>query len=490
VECPTASGRVAGGASAIAGVVRLLGIPYAAPPVGSLRWQPPQPPESWSGVRSALKPGPRCIQHAPYGELEPANQAFSEDCLYLNVWTPEPSAGAKLPVIVWIHGGEFFAGSGTEPRYDGARLAARGCVVVTLNHRLGVFGFLGHAGLSDESATGTSGNYGLLDLIAGLEWVRENIENFGGDPANVTLAGESAGSCATHAFTTSPLAEGLFHRAIGESGSFFMPEAHAMKPLGHAENEALGQDFMRIAGAGSIADLRAVPGQALLDIWLKAKFPRFQPCTGDHVLPELPGVVSAQGRQQKVPLLAGWNADEYGFMRGAGPRFDQAAYRDALIGRFGAAGTALWDRYVSEAGGDALAAASTLMSDRAFAWPTWKWLGAHARVAPTYAYRFDRPPPGSTFGATHACEIEYVFGTLEARPNPWTGDDRALSGRIGDHWVNFARSGDPNGPVLPQWPRYEGRASPVMRLDVGQYAAPLEEVVRLQALDALYADEA
>lgn len=480
------AGIVAGSASKVVGVERFLGIPYAAPPVGPLRWRPPQPVAPWSGVRPALAPGPRCIQHAPYGEMEPDNQTFSEDCLYLNVWTPQISPAARLPVIVWIHGGEFFAGSGSEPRYDGARLAARGCVVVTLNHRLGVFGFLAHTELSGESGAGTSGNYGLLDLLAGLEWVRDNIGAFGGDASNVTLAGESAGSCATHAFTTSPLAKGLFHRAIGESGSYFMPEPHAMKPLTHTANEALGQSFLRTVGVPDIAALREVPGERLLDIWLASKFARFQPCIGDHVLPQPPHRITTAAHQHAVPLLAGWNADEYGFMRGAGDRFDATAYREAFVERHGAKGTLLWAQYVERSGGDPLVAASTLAGDRAFGYPTWAWLNAHSRTAPAYAYRFDRTPPGNAFGATHACEIEYVFGTLEARANPWTPQDRALSDSIGDYWVNFARSGDPNGPGLPHWPCFEGATPSVMHLDTLSRAAPLESAARLASLAAVY----
>jgi len=284
----------------------------------------------------------------------------------------------------------------------------------------------------------------------------------------------------------SPLAAGLFHRAIGESGSYFMPEPHAMKPLGHAANEALGDAFLRTIGVTDIASLREVPGQRLLDIWLSSKFARFQPCTGDYVLPEQPSRVTVEGRQQCVPLLAGWNADEYGFMRAAGDRFDVAAYRGAFVARHGDGAAALWGGYVDRAGGDAVAAASTLAGDRAFGFPTWAWLGAHSNAAPAYAYRFDRTPPGNAYGATHACEIEYAFGTLDVRPNPWASEDRALSDCMGDYWVNFARSGDPNGSDLPHWPRHEGAAPPVMHLDVAPRVAAVDSAARFRDLAAVY----
>jgi len=481
----TRCGRVAGTESRVPGVRRFLGIPYAAPPVGALRWQPPQPPAAWRGVRPADRPGPRCIQHAPYGELEADNPHLSEDCLYLNVWAP--GGAAALPVLFFIHGGEFFAGSGSEARYDGARLAARGCVVVTLNHRLGVFGFLSHPELSGESPSGTSGNYGLLDLMAGLTWVRENIAAFGGDAGCITVGGESAGSCAAHAFMTSPLTAGRFHRAIGESGAFFMSEPHAMEPLPHSANEELGVRFQETVGATDIAALRKRPGAELLHVWLTAKFPRFQPCIGDHVVPEEPADVVRAGRQMRVPLLAGWNAAEYGFLRAAPNRIDATAYRAAMTAQFGPGAEDLWQAALAASAADPVRAVATLSGDRAMAYPTWTWLGAHGQTAPAYAYRFDRAPPGSSFGATHACELEYVFETPEARPYRWTADDYTLSRRIGDHWVAFLRSGDPNIAGAPYWPRYTDRTSPVMRLDVAASVAPPEEAARFALLERLYA---
>jgi para-nitrobenzyl esterase len=471
-------GRLAGRSAD--GVTPFLGVPYAAPPVGALRWKPPQPLKPWDGVRSATAVAWRCIQHAPYGELEPQSPGMREDCLYLNVWTPDVTA--RLPVIFWIHGGEFWAGSGSEPRYDGARLAARGAVVVTFNHRLGVFGFLTHPELSAESPQGSSGNYGLLDQIAALEWTRTNISAFGGDPDNITVAGESAGSCSVSFLMAASRAKHLFHRAIGESCAYFMPEPHAMKPLSHAANEERGIAFAEAAGARSLAELRAMDGEALLAVWLKNPSQRMQPCIDGHILPEVADVFTAGG-QARVPLLAGWNGDEYGFMRGVGSKFDAAAFASRLADVFGANGAAaLLDAYGRD---DPLEMATRLTSDRIVVWPTWKWAEEHVRQAPVFAYQFDRAPPGSAFGATHASEIEYVFGTLDSKPRNYSADDRALSEQMGDYWVNFARGGDPNGATGPRWPAY-GHDRNVLHLNapITVRAGTSEE---LELLTRLYA---
>jgi para-nitrobenzyl esterase len=463
------------------GVTAFMGIPYAAPPIGGLRWKPPQPAASWQGIRDATKPGARCIQHAPYGELEADNPHQGEDCLFLNIWSPDASLNAKLPVFFWIHGGEFWAGSGTEARYSGAKLAARGAVVVTINHRLGVFGFLSHPELSAESAHGTSGNYGLLDQIAALEWTRTNIAAFGGNAENITVGGESAGSCSVSFLMASSLSKHLFHKALGQSCAFFMPEPHAMKPLSHADNERRGSEFLQAAGADSIAGLRAMPAGHLLATWLKDPSKRMQPCFDDHVLPHVDEVF-AHGDQASIPLLCGWNGDEYGFMRAQGGKFDAAAFARRLEASFG-----------SEAGGDLLAAygphralesATQITSDRLMVWPTWKWAEEHSRRAPVHVYQFDRAAPGSPFGATHASELEYVFGALDSKPRPYTDDDRNLSERIGGYWINFARTGDPNGGALPKWPRY-GDDKQVMYLDARSKAQPLKTRARLELLDRL-----
>jgi para-nitrobenzyl esterase len=462
------------------GVHAFLGVPYASPPVGPLRWKPPQRLAPWRDTRKATAFSWRCIQHAPYGELEPDSPGMREDCLYLNVWTPDTSA--RLPVIFWIHGGEFWAGSGSEPRYNGAKLAARGAVVVTFNHRLGVFGFLSHPELSAESHQGTSGNYGLLDQIAALEWTRANIAAFGGDPERITVAGESAGSCSVSFLMASPRSRHLFHRALGESCAYFMPEPHTMKPLAHAANERRGVEFASAAGVSSLAELRDIPAERLLETWRKAPVKRMQPCIDGYILPDVAEVFRL-GQQAKVPLLAGWNGDEYGFLRAIGAKFDGAAFRKRLSEAFGGEGAAALVSAYGEA--DLLDTSTNIASDRAMVWPTWQWVEEQAGHAPVFAYQFDRAVPGrNVFGATHASEIEYVFGTLASKSREFAQEDHALSERMGDYWVNFARSGDPNGPGLVNWPRY-GMEREILHLDAEIAAGPLD-TARLELLSRLY----
>jgi len=472
-------GQLRGRRDPVSGVSQFLGIPYAPPPIEQLRWRAPGAPPQWSGVRDARTVAPRCLQHAPYGELEPDNPNQSEDCLYLNVWTPECSENAKLPVFFWIHGGEFWAGSGSEPRYNGESLARRGAVVVTINHRLGVFGFLSHPELRAES--GQPGNFGLLDQIAALEWVRANIAAFGGDPHCITVAGESAGSCSVSALMASPLSKGLFQRALGQSCAYFMPEPHAMRPLSLVENEQRGIEFMRKARANSLAELRSRSAWSLLDTWLLDTSKRFQPCFDDHVLPHVEDVF-ALAQQSSVPLLAGWNKEEMGYMRAAGAKFDAQVFRQSVEKSFGERAGSLLSAYES---GNALESAVALTSDRTMTYPTWKWAERHCVHAPVFVYQFDRCPPESPFGAAHACEIEYIFGTLDSKRRPYQQADRILSERIADYWVNFARTGSPNGAGLEVWPAY-GVDKSVLHLDVEIAARALDRRERLELLDKLY----
>src|SRR5271165_167727 len=288
------------------GVRAYKGIPYAAPPVGPLRWRPPQPVAPWNGVRSAEAFGPNSLQGVVFDDIDPTACGVSEDCLYLNVWTPAAPWGAeRLAVLVWVHGGGFVVGSGSEPRYDGTRLAARGIVVVTLNHRLNALGFLAHPELSCESGHGASGNYGMLDLVAALQWVRRNIETFGGDADMVTIAGESAGSEAVSALMASPLAKGLFVRAIGESGAMFATPSRFLAPLPEAEADGIA--FMRKVGAANLRGLREAPAEAIL---AAAPGLGYRPIVDGRFLPKPPAAIFAAREQSDVPLMAGWNRDE------------------------------------------------------------------------------------------------------------------------------------------------------------------------------------
>jgi para-nitrobenzyl esterase len=481
------------------GVRTFLGIPFAAPPVGALRWRAPQPAAPWSGVRRADAFGPRCPQGRLFDDMVFRDQP-SEACLTLNVWTPARDSGERLPVMFWIHGGGFQAGSASEPRQDGARLAQRGVVVVSANHRLGVFGFFAHSELTAEGGTGASGNYGLLDQIAALRWVQRNIAAFGGDASNVTIFGESAGSFSVSALMVSPLARGLFQRAIGESGAFLNAGDSLLGPTSLAASEEAGARFAASLGARSLAALRDEPADEVLAAALAWRGKWFTPTLDGHVIPHAVEALYAAGAQARVPLLAGWNADE---MRGqvvlAPLKPNAAAFTGLLRARFGVHADALLEHYGAANDGEALESAAALASDLFVGFATWKWLALHAETsgAPAYLFSFAHAPPlrpgwrihgkeatAADVGAWHSSEIEYVFGTLgwgdgrEARPV-----DEAVSDLVMSYWVNFARSGDPNGAGLPHWPAYSTYAPHVMRLSADPSAAVDARTPRYALLD-------
>ena len=444
-------------------VSTFLGIPYAAPPVGKLRWKPPSPPAKWDGVRKATSFGARCMQTRVYSDMVFRDPGISENCLMLNVWAPT-RAKEGLPVMVWIHGGGFAAGASSEPRQDGGNLAKLGVVVVSMNYRMGIFGFFVHPELTAESGKNSAGNYGLLDLVAALEWTQRNIAAFGGDPANVTIFGESAGSFAVSVLMASPLANGLFQKAIGESGAAF--KSHGLPFPFRADREPVDSKFMNAAlHIQTLAQLRAVPAQKLLDAATKKNEGHdefsYGPDVDGYFLPEKVPAIFAAGKHNDVPLLAGWNRDEGSFdVAKAKPTV--VSLKESAEKEFGAKAPEFLRLYPADNDDQAYRAMEDFEGDRFIAYSTWKWMEMQKANGkqPVYRYRFDLvlPPnpkePGPAV-ANHSGEIEYVFGMLDSKPLRWRPEDRKLSEQMQKYWTNFARTGDPNGADLPKWPAYE-----------------------------------
>jgi para-nitrobenzyl esterase len=469
----TASGMIEGKQD---GAVRMfLGIPYAAPPVGELRWKRPMPAAKWSGVRPTVEFGPHCMQGNVFGDMTFRDSGGSEDCLSLNVWVPEKPASTKLPVMVWIYGGGFVAGSTSEARQDGAHLAQQGVIVVSMNYRLGVFGFFVHPDLAKESGHNAAGNYGLLDQTAALHWVHDNIAAFGGDPGNVTIFGESAGSFSVSAQMASPLAKGLFQKAIGESGGAFYSGGLSFEPRSVREEKDVKAVNTKL-GVSTLAELRALPAQKLLDAFIPPKSQGFDfgPDVDGYFLPEPVPAIFAAGKQNDVPLLAGWNHDEGSFEVAFSPQKPTAESMKANAQKdFGAAAAEFLKLYPSDTDAQTARSAQDFAGDKFIAFSTWAWLEAASKAGkqPVYRYRFDLGPPADPkapqLGAYHSAEIEYVFGQLDSKAGvSWSPETRALSAQIQKYWANFARAGDPNGPGLPKWPVYSAADGwPVMFLD-------------------------
>ncbi len=494
-----ASGVLEGSTSADGAIRAFKGVPFAAPPVGDLRWKAPQPVRPWKGVRSATEFGPRAMQKPIYSDMVFRDKGPSEDCLYLNVWTPAKSAKQKLPVMVWIHGGGFQAGAGSEPRQDGENLARKGVVVVNVNYRMGVFGFLAHPELTKESGHGSSGNYAFLDQVAALEWVQHNIAAFGGDPKNVTIFGESAGSFSVCALVASPLAKGLFSKAIGESGAFF---GATLSTASLSASEGAGVKFAESLGSKSLADLRSKSAEEILDASSGKPDVHFGPNIDGYFLPQDVASIYAKGGESHVPLLAGWNADEvrpYVTLGTARPTVK--SFTDQVHAQYGPAADAILKMYPASTDEEAVRSAGDLACDMFISFGTWKWLEAHLATAgaPEYRYRFDQPVPvpvgfkvngmdvtGKDVGARHAGEIEYVFGALKTTDVPWQPEDWKLSDQMMSYWSNFAKTGDPNGPGLPNWPRYDASGRQVMILDgAGPKAQAETHRARYEFLDQM-----
>jgi para-nitrobenzyl esterase len=467
----TRDGAVRGEPIADGKVDAFLGLPYAAPPVGPLRWRSPQPEAAWRGVRDASRFGPHCLQTHVFDDMVFSDGAPSEDCLYLNVYRPAHARpGARLPVMVWIHGGGYMGGAASEPRHWGSALPREGVVLVTLNYRLGVFGFLALPELTREA--GGSGAYGLEDMVAALRWVKDDIAAFGGDPANVTLFGESAGSFAVSTLMASPEAKGLFQKAIGESGGAF--GFYAPQPL--ATQEKFGTAIVERLGGGALDTLRALPAEDLLARYAKAGSPRFTPAIDGRVLVESVADAYAAGRQAHIPLLAGWNRDE--IPMGLEKPTTASSWQAAAKTRYGDRADAFLTLFPGGSDAQAQRSATDAASDGFIICQTWDWIEAHRRTggAPIWRYQLDLAAPPSRFhpieAAFHSDDIEYVFGVLDSRPGAhWREVDRKLSDEMMRYWTNFARTGDPNGPGLPRWPQF-GASGRVQRLDAITASAP------------------
>ena len=496
----------------IGGLAVFEGIPFAQPPVGRLRWREPQPVLSWAGVRDATQPAHPCMQslHGTDDFLKPLAAAYgvpytprridpSEDCLYLNVWTPALQPGARLPVMVWLHGGSNRVGSGSDAGYDGSSLAAHGVIVVTLNYRLGVMGFFAHPELTAESLHHNSGNYGLLDQIAALGWVRQNIAQFGGDPGNVTLFGESAGSIDATDLMTSPLAANLFRRVIAESGPAFglgpsQTLAH-MEAVGSAVGKAAGGP----AGA-QLETLRKLPAAQVAQIETQVIAAQFQGADPNGAvvdgwaLPQSPARAFAAGRILPVDLLVGLNAREFSAFRVVAaaaaklaPQPPPKASLSDEIGQVAGIARPLYGNWTGVAvatyvgrilvGGSAAIDRAT--NDIAAACP----IGAEAALTMSagrraYVYRFERSVPGkgeAELGAFHSLELPYVFGTFDAHTFSWLpfgATDRRLSQTIESYWTNFAKTGDPNGAGLPRWTPWNADREPFLAFTESGDAAP------------------
>ena len=477
------------------GVHSFKGIPFAQPPIGEMRWKEPQPVNNWGGVRKCDAFGYNAMQKKVFGDMGFRSLGMSEDCLYLNVWVPAKPSKEKLPVLVYFYGGGFVAGDGSEARYDGESMAKRGIIALTVNYRLGVFGFMSHPELTKESPHNASGNYGLLDQSAALRWVQQNIAAFGGDPKRVTIAGESAGSMSVSAQMVSPLSKNLFQGAIGESGAMFNP----LKPSTLSVAEANGVKFGEKTGATTLAALRAIPADKLLEEASKPGTPSMGFNIDGYFFTKKPSESFEAGEQAKVPLLAGWNSAEIPFqavMYGNAPTPEN--YLKQLKMFYPDKAEEVLKLYPGATEAEVIKSATELASDRFIVYSTWKWMDVHAKTSgkPVYRYVFSKvkppmsakmagatpglaggfnksdpakpapKPPQAYAGAPHAFEIEYAMGNLATNEAyAWTPADYQVSNTMESYFANFIKTGNPNGAALPKWTA-NTKGSPVSFINI------------------------
>ena len=487
-----ATGEVAG--TAQGDVAAYLGIRYAAPPTGEMRWRSPAPPAPYSELYHADAFGPNCIQkryakgtdNRPWTKeyIVDGESEFSEDCLYLNVWTAAKSADERMPVLFFIHGGGFNEGSGSVPLYDGAALARRGIVVVNINYRVKALGLMAHPELSAESPTSASGNYAIEDMIAALGWVRDNIAAFGGDPSQVTISGQSAGASAVHSLIASPQAKGLFARAIAQSGS-----GRRRTPATLAESEDNGLRFMKDAGVSSLAEMRALSAEELLAADVTVF--RFRPIVDGVVVPASPTEAQASGAYNDTPILTGYTADE-GSSReqyGEATTAEHTANIERFYGEMKDQFLAAYPAADDDAAGEA---SKSIGRDRTLA-SMYLWAADRLKTTkhPIYGYLYTHVKPGpesDLFGAFHAAELAYVFDNLDKAPNrPFTDKDREIAGKMAGYWTNFVKTGDPNGPGLAQWPVLDVSSKQLMELGGAFAPQPVLEAEKLALFEAVTA---
>jgi len=517
VQTTVENGIIEGNYDTKTGIQTYFGVPFAKPPVGELRWKAPQPAENWKGVKQTKNFSPRPMQAVVFGDMNSRSNGVSEDCLYLNVWTPAKRNTKDLPVLVYFYGGGNVAGDASEPRYDGESMAKKGVVVITCNYRLNIFGFLPHPELSAEAPYKASGNYGMLDQWAALKWVQKNIAAFGGDPKKVTIAGESAGSIGVSCQMASPLSKNLIAGAIGESGASINP---TMAPVPLAEAEKQGVEFLQKAGIKSIKELRAMSTRDIYEIYNESRRFGFPIVIDNYFLPKTLPQIFAAKEQAQVPLLVGWNSAEIpgqAFMQGQ-PYKDEnyvARVKKEYPNDF----EEVLKMYPHGSEKEIELSATALAADRFISYSTWKWFDLHRNNSsqPVYRYLYSKlrpelvdktlasglaggtvradgnaPKPPKAVGAPHACEIEYAMGNLPlVKDYAWTADDFKVSDTMLNYFTNFVKTGNPNGAKLPEWPAAKaGDATPpVMILDTESKTEKAGNDARYQFLDKAYGNK-
>lgn len=514
VQTTIENGAIEGNYDTKTGVQTYFGIPFAKPPVGELRWKAPQPADNWKGVKQTKQFGPRPMQTVVFGDMNSRSNGVSEDCLYLNVWTPAKRNTKDLPVLVYFYGGGNVAGDASEPRYDGESMAKKGVVVVTCNYRLNIFGFLIHPELTAEAPYKASGNYGMLDQSAALKWVQKNIAAFGGDPKKVTIAGESAGSIGVSCQMASPLSRNLIAGAIGESGAGINP---TMAPVPLAEGEKQGVEFLQKAGVKSIKELRAMSTREIYEIYNESRRFGFPIVIDNYFLPKTLPQIFAAKEQAQVPLLVGWNSAEIpgqAFMQGQ--PYKEENYVARVKKEYPTDFEEVLKLYPHGSEKEIELSATALAADRFISYSTWKWFDLHRNNSsqPVYRYLYSKlrpdlvdkslasglaggtvradantPKPPKAVGAPHACEIEYAMGNLHlVKEYAWTADDFKVSDTMLNYFTNFVKTGNPNGGKLPDWKAAKAGEStpPVMILDVESRTESAKDDARYLFLDKAY----